>query len=172
MEGVPTRIRIAFGNKARAGKDTAGAYILNKYGGERLSFAETLYDISYDVLASLGLPKQKNPALLQCLGGGLRARLYPEVWVDVVKRKILQTDTVAPDTNLVVTDMRYPNEMRMLKEHGFITVRVNRENRPIDRDPNHESEIALDSAEFDYTINNDGTVEELYEKIEKIIRAR
>lgn len=33
----------------------------------------------------------------------------------------------------------------------------------------HESETALDNAEFDYTINNDGTIEELIEKVKEIL---
>ena len=33
----------------------------------------------------------------------------------------------------------------------------------------HESEIALDNAEFDYTIENDGTIEDLIEKVKQIL---
>ena len=33
----------------------------------------------------------------------------------------------------------------------------------------HESETALDNAEFDYIIENNGTIEELVEKIKPII---
>ena len=37
------------------------------------------------------------------------------------------------------------------------------------KDPEHYSETALDSAEFDYTIDNSGTLEELVEKVREIL---
>jgi hypothetical protein len=86
----------------------------------------------------------------------------------------------------VITDMRFPNEMEAVKERNGITIRVNRKckncNNIINSEDDHgigcceategllhESEIALDNAEFDYTINNDDTIEELIEKVREIL---
>ena len=83
--------------------------------------------------------------------------------------------------NFIITDMRFPNEMDAVKKRGGITIRVNRPcdicggsgyhkmSCPVSKSGEHESEIALDSAEFGYTINNNGTIEELIEKVRKIL---
>ena len=66
--------------------------------------------------------------------------------------------------NWIITDMRFPNEMEAIKKRGGITIRVNRYPLWVDQDAfdawrnaKHESETALDNAEFDYIINNEGT---------------
>jgi hypothetical protein len=95
--------------------------------------------------------------------------------------------------NWVVTDMRFPNEMEAVKKRNGITIRVNRymlEQLPcyscqgggcpvcngygtvsniIRLENEHESETALDEAEFDYVIYNNGTIEELIEKVKEIL---
>lgn len=73
------------------------------------------------------------------------------------------------ESNWIITDMRFPNEMQAVKTNGGITIRVVRPNDkdiPLDL---HPSETALDDAEFDYEIINDGTIEDLKEKVEGII---
>lgn len=99
--------------------------------------------------------------------------------------------------NWIVTDMRFPNEMEAIEERGGITIRVVREHDiKVQRSGNsddyviekfdktnpkhvalklaessrlHPSETALDDAEFHYTIENDGTLEELIEKVKKVL---
>lgn len=69
-----------------------------------------------------------------------------------------------------ITDMRFPNEMKAVKERKGITIRVVRDNgtRTIDTNP-HPSETALDDVKFDYVIENDGTIEDLIEKVREIL---
>lgn len=99
--------------------------------------------------------------------------------------------------NWIVTDMRFPNEMEEIEERGGITIRVVREHDiKVQRSGNsddyviekfdktnpkhvalklaessrlHPSETALDDAEFHYTIENDGTLEELIEKVKRLL---
>ncbi len=70
----------------------------------------------------------------------------------------------------VITDMRFPNEIAAVELREGITIRVNRDNgtREIDTNP-HPSETALDNAKFDYVIENDGTLDELVEKVRAIL---
>jgi hypothetical protein len=70
-----------------------------------------------------------------------------------------------------ITDMRYPNEYDAVKSRGGITIRVNRHNHPNDINPNteHPSETALDQHQFDYEIINDGSIEDLIEKVKQIL---
>jgi hypothetical protein len=97
----------------------------------------------------------------------------------------------------IITDMRFPNELEAVKERSGITIRVVREHDikvQHSGDPDdfhiekfdstnpkhaalklgqslnlHPSETALDDAEFDYVIENDGSIEELIEKVKDIL---
>lgn len=83
----------------------------------------------------------------------------------------------------IITDTRFPNELKAIKDRGGISIRVNRlfvteiigENKvswtpipTVDYIP-HESETALDNAKFDYTIDNSGTIEGLIKKVKEIL---
>lgn len=72
--------------------------------------------------------------------------------------------------NWIVTDMRFPNELKAIEERGGLTIRVNRDNgtRAIDLNP-HASETALDYHDFDYVIDNDGSISDLINKVREIL---
>lgn len=57
--------------------------------------------------------------------------------------------------------MRFPNELEAVKSRGGITVRVKREKAVPRARQLHESETALDGAQFDFTIDNNGSLEDL-----------
>jgi hypothetical protein len=83
--------------------------------------------------------------------------------------------------NWIITDMRFPNEMKAVKEREGITIRVVRPKveslvdkmKPysdlINHAILHPSETSLDSAEFNYTIVNDSTIEDLVKKVKEIL---
>lgn len=126
--------------------------------------------------------------LLQLLGTECgRQIIHPNIWVNslmsdykdktVSKGKLLKKP-IYP--NWIITDTRFPNELKAVKDREGITIRVNRnpENKWIDKQEwdlhtkgivPHESETALDNAEFDYVIDNNGTIEELVEKVREIL---
>jgi hypothetical protein len=159
-------VRLAFGCECRVGKDTACEYLERKLGGVTYRFAEGVYAIGEFIQTYLGRERKKDPALLQFIGMGLRNVYGEDVWVERLERKI---DAANPFENIYIADMRFPNEADMLRRKGFVTVRVVRNNRPIDRDPNHPSEISLVNYPFDEVVINDGTLEEFYQKIDKIV---
>lgn len=73
--------------------------------------------------------------------------------------------------NWIITDMRFPNEMEAIVEREGITIRVVRDNRTrtlLDVN-NHPSEISLDDSKFDYEIINDGSIEDLIERVREIL---
>lgn len=88
-------------------------------------------------------------------------------------------DTKYP--NWIITDMRFPNEYDAVKKRGGITLRINRPtiySTPIGDSEfnnqelkyfNHISETALDNHQFDYVINNDGTIEDLIKKVNEFL---
>ena len=88
----------------------------------------------------------------------------------------LQRKCVYP--NFIITDTRFENELEAVKKRKGITIRVNRsfnhkmgskETGTINLTPEHESETALDNAEFDYVIDNNGTISELIDKMRNIL---
>lgn len=122
--------------------------------------------------------------LLQKLGTeAMRDGLHTNVWVNALfadyKAKWVPTgDAVEEDEvslekeypNWIITDMRFPNEMKAVEKRHGITIRVT---RPVKKSKNtprlHPSETALDKAKFDYEIINDGTLEELVKKVREIL---
>lgn len=86
----------------------------------------------------------------------------------------------------IISDMRFPNEMEAVKSRGGVTIRINRPKPKVSTGDaiidnvlnetknfgivEHPSETALDNAEFDYVIDNDGTIGDLIGKVEVILR--
>ena len=103
--------------------------------------------------------------LLQKLGTeAMRDGLHTDVWVNAL------FSDVSSEDNIIITDMRFENEMEAVKERGGITIRVT---RPVEKSKTtarlHPSETSLDSAEFDYEIINDGEIVDLIEKVKEIL---
>lgn len=127
--------------------------------------------------------------LLQVLGTeAMRDGLHTNVWVNALfadyKRKLelvksdkpgydLKAEEVGEYPNWIITDMRFPNEIAAVQSKGGITIRVNRPVHALSQENNatqlHPSETALDNAKFDYVIENDGTLDELVEKVRAIL---
>lgn len=82
--------------------------------------------------------------------------------------------------NWILTDTRFPNELAAVKERGGISIRINRpwqmpqwlDEVPKPTIEKHPSETSLDTAEFDYVIDNNGTIEELVHKLKAILIER
>lgn len=162
-------LRLALGYQSRVGKDTFASYVNYEHGCNILSFARGVYQVTNSIQTILGKPVEKDATLLQIIGTKLREHYGENVWIDRVARSIDEITTADPNANIIVTDMRFKNEMNWLKDHGFITIKITRNDRIIDRDPRHISEIDLEGAEFDYYIENNGTRDEYYSTIDEIL---
>ena len=81
--------------------------------------------------------------------------------------------SIKENEKIIITDMRFPNELEAIKKHNGITIRINRglveRTGKLIQEPEHISETALDDAKFDYIIENNGTIEELLEQVKKIL---
>ena len=89
--------------------------------------------------------------------------------------------SIKENEKVIITDLRFPNEVKAVKDRGGITIRINRpdfvenaltgEKFPVKvYKQEHESETALDNYKFDYEIQNDGTIAELIDKVEVILK--
>jgi hypothetical protein len=159
--------RLAFGNKARVGKDTAVNWLIEKYGGVKYSFAEAVYDIMYYAQKVCRFPQEKDRTFLQWIGTEWARAKDPDVWVNIVKEKIEGTN---PNVSIYISDVRNPNEVEMLKKLGFTLVRITRKVDDIQGGSRqHSSETALDDIKWwDVHIENEGTLEEFYSKLDQL----
>lgn len=114
--------------------------------------------------------------LLQLLGTECgRQIIHPNIWVNsTLERGRLYS--VEEKSNLIhpswcITDCRFPNEADAIKSKGGINIRVNRSKEGYSNNSGikHESETALDGYKFDYVIDNDGTIEDLVDKVKEIL---
>jgi hypothetical protein len=109
---------------------------------------------------------------LQKLGTeAMREGLHTNVWVNALFADYRLWSDGRKDwyPNWIITDMRFPNEMEAVEEREGITIRVTRPDFLSFDAMLHSSETALDDAEFDYTIVNDSTIEDLVEKVKEIL---
>lgn len=77
--------------------------------------------------------------LLQWYGTDVMRSRDPEYWVDAMRRKLKETNA----HYVIIDDVRFPNEARMVGECGGILVRLNHFKQLMFLS-NHESETALD----------------------------
>lgn len=91
------------------------------------------------------------------------------------------------ESNWIITDCRFLNEVKAIKERNGIVIRVNRSVKLSDEFSKsmfgentsselvmlnfnqHESETALDNSEFDYIIDNNSDIPHLIEEVRKML---
>lgn len=119
--------------------------------------------------------------LLQLLGTECgRQILHPNIWVNSLMSgyKFMDTNGVRYP-KWIITDLRFPNEVKSIQDRGGLTIRIERPARMNyfgsqiltgKPEQEHESETALDDAEFDFTINNDGSLHSLVEEVRQVMK--
>ena len=163
-------LRIAFAAKQRSGKDCAADFILRSYKGQRKAFADPLYDLMYMIQDFTGLPRTKDRLLLQLLGTEWGRNKNQDIWLD----KLFSTLDLSSKDNIIITDARFKNEFLACKKNGFILIKIEADDttriaRGADIRP-HASEIDMDEYnEYDYVIENNGTIDEFYTKLLNIL---
>jgi len=127
---------------------------------------------------------------LQLLGTeGCRNNINKDIWVHSLLKR-------ASTKNTVVSDVRFRNEIQMIHDHGGKIVRVKRGPEPewfddairFNKGPKknfgwanskyrlqdlgiHSSEIDWVGCPVDYVIENDGTIEDLGNKVEEVLQS-
>lgn len=176
---------IGLSGYAQTGKDTVAEHLIAKYGYGRIAFADPIRQALYrlnpivpvgeftsthlaQAVDGLGWEETKRISpearrLLQVLGTEVGREMFgPDFWVNQGMKNVSKFD------KKVFTDVRYPNEFRAIKAREGIIVRIV---KPGTGAVNlHSSETALDNFSFDATIVNDGSREDLYKKIDNLIK--
>ena len=181
-----------------SGKDTVAERLVNEHGYKRDSFAKSLKDAvasmfnwDRDMLEGRGessrhwreqpdkfwserFGREVSPrSILQQFGTEvMRGQMYDGIWVDSCIGRY-------KGENTVISDTRFPNEIKRIKECGGVILLVKRFKDPdwftsyvegnIEPKGIHSSEYMWAKSEFDYTIENNGSLEELNEKIDGFI---
>jgi hypothetical protein len=174
---------ILLGHKMYRGKDTIAQCLISnsKYKWKRAAFADALkdhvqrlYSLSYeqmytelksDIDPRYGITPRK---MLQDFGQEQRIR-DPNIWTRIV------CEGMSKDVgNYIITDFRFPNEVQYIKQYFKDTptlinvVKVIRPSLECQKTPGCDniSETALDGfLDWDYTISNDGTIDDLTKKV-------
>lgn len=101
--------------------------------------------------------------LLQKFGTEVGRNISPNLWVDVLMNDYIKAKSDGYEEDWIVTDVRFENEANAIRENGGILIRLNRNTGFNDQ---HSSETALDDYKnFDLIIDNDGTLDELIDKV-------
>lgn len=171
--------------KAGAGKDTIGDYLVEKFAFKKISLADPIKRLVKDVFAlddhtvydriAREQPLERWPEwtvrkLLQFIGTELfRMQIDDSIWVKSLWYKI-QDDR---ENNYVVSDIRFANELdyfrKISEEGGFYCIKVVRpgQNGMVGIQGHASESYDLDG---DFLINNDETIENLYNKIDNLMK--
>jgi len=171
-------LKIGFGYKARSGKDTSAEYLQKLHGGKIFKFAQPLYEIMDSVHKISKIDSFKDTKLLTWIGTEWGRSINENIWVDNCLARIHEAEKQGCYmsgepfvNNFFITDVRFPNEAQTLKENGFFLVKVDRDNRPQEERASHASENALnDYKDWDFVIDNNSTLEDLYEKLHTLVQ--
>jgi hypothetical protein len=199
-----------------SGKDTAADYLVNFHGYRRDSFANTLKDAVACVFgwdrtllegrtkearewreqvdtwwaARLNMPNLTPRLMLQFWGTEVcRTGFHDDIWIASLENKMRKTTD-----NIVISDVRFPNEIKAIHNAGGIVVRIKRGDDPewydaavsANAGPNgnttwslsknklqklgiHASETAWVGGDIDYTVYNDTTIDALFDQIKNLV---
>ena len=184
---------IGLSGQAGAGKDETGSFICKNYGPWFTNaWAKNLKE---GCMVFFGLTRDQvytqegketvdefwgeTPRrILQRVGTDLFRNHYDEdFWVKSMKRTLFGTKEDPIDHNWVVTDCRFPNEADAIREWGGEVWHIVRPGHAeLAGDANaqqHASETSMDGYQhFSEVIVNDGTLEELKDKIQTLMEKR
>lgn len=146
--------------KICSGKTYAANYLRHRFGYKVLSFATGVKRYARLIFGM----KKKNRRLLQDFSEKMK-EIDKRVWIKQLDKELKKHK----DKNVVIDDLRFPDELRYLRKKGFIIIRLSitsrlqcqRIRRTYGRDAkehlmrlNHVSENYVDTFDVDYDIKS------------------
>ena len=194
-----------------SGKDTIADYLVNFHEFRRDSFANSLKDAVSAVFGwdrtllegrtkaarewreevdpwwaeRLSMPTLTPRWVLQYWGTEVcRKSFHDDIWIASLENKLRTSKD-----NVVISDVRFPNEVAAIKKAGGLVIRVVRGQEPAwlrvaqaacsgdkksealmkDEFKIHASEWAWLGTEFDHIVDNNGSIDQLYEQIKSLL---
>ena len=180
---------IGLTGRKRSGKDTVGKYMVDR-GYIRLAFADALKNACREIFGftdeQLNGDELKETVdkywehtpreILQTVGTELFRNNLPkfcnninnDIWIRVVGKKI--NDLILQgQTKIVITDVRFENEYRFIKQQGGKIFKIIRPDNIRHNNSQHESEKLIDNMGCNKLIVNNGTIADLYIKTENCL---
>lgn len=171
---------IGITGKAGSGKNLCSEIIEKQLKSvESLAFAEPLkeaakilFNFNDNQLHNLKEKEEidtrwdKSPRqIFQWLGGLLRKDIDKNFFIEHMKQRIENSYAHF----IVVTDVRFLNELELIKSMGGKVIKIVRPNAKTTEYSDDVSEKGIDDELVDVLIINDGTVEDLSDKIKEIL---
>jgi dephospho-CoA kinase len=179
-----TVTKIALCGRLRSGKDTVANHLYIRHSFNRVAFGDALKKNAHATFPWVS--EFSKPRALYQQYGQLMREIDPQVWIKHAEQAVkgaidFRVNTGAEKVGVVITDLRQQNEVDWCRANGFTLIRVMAPDEDriwraklagddfTEADLEHETESHIDGFEVDFTIYNDGTVDELKEQIEEII---
>jgi hypothetical protein len=198
-----------------SGKDTVADYLTNFHGFRRESFANSLKDAVAHVFGwdrtmlegrtksarewreqvdpwwseRLNMPNLTPRWVLQYWGTEVcRKSFHDDIWIASLENKLRNSTD-----DIVISDCRFPNEIKSIKDAGGIVVRVHRGPEPewyqdainvnegrgnmswllstdkLKRLGIHASETAWVGTKFDLVLDNNATIDDLFAQVKSLV---
>jgi len=169
-------ILIGVGHKNGRGKDTVANRLVDKHGFIRVSWADSLKEACRVIFLFnddqlYGDKKEKiDPRwgrtprwILQRFGvEACRNNIDQDIWIKSAWLRIQAIWKDNPNKNIVIPDIRFPNEASFIKKNGGILWRVDRD-IPENESSSHTSETSLDTYKgWDQVLINNRDITHLY----------
>jgi dephospho-CoA kinase len=131
---------------------------------------------------TLEMPHLTPRYTMQYIGTDLfKKHFHPDIWVKIIENKINNYLHQNDKQNIIVSDCRFENEINMIIMLGGKIIQVHREipswfykyrdgSYPEEIKSIHKSELEWIRCHKDYDIENDGTIEQLYQNVSEIIK--
>ncbi|MNY21113.1 hypothetical protein D3C86_1546350 [compost metagenome] len=166
----------------RSGKDTAAAYLADHLQLHQYAFGEPLKVMLKSVFGDhfhhgdrSGICPEAGVSyrhLMQTLGTEwARHQVNPNLWVNLVSKRWhhVKNRMGFPHANgMVLSDVRFDSEAQWILANGGYLLEIRRQSA--EGDAAHESEAGIDLDFPRYAIDNDGTLEELYDHLSRVVR--
>ena len=181
---------IGFLARKQHGKDTASDYLVREYGYTKMALATPLKEVckilfGFNEDQLYGNAKEDmdtywdvSPrAVYQYLGtdifrmdiNKIIPKLRDTFWVKCMENRIHQMRKLNKNINIVISDVRFHNEVDMIHRLGGIVIKIYRPN--IINESNHIAEYGIDDIKLHTdAMYNEGTKDELYKKLDKFMR--
>lgn len=141
--------RIIFNNLAHE--------LVNQEGGE---YVDNWFKRQWKMITGKPLPVfacTTPRRIMQILGTDVVRAAYDDMWINVKM----------PEGDVVVTDVRFPNEAKTVVDRGGKLVRI--VNPRVESEDQHASEADADTIEVDDVIENKGTIKQLHNKAKRLV---
>lgn len=176
--------KIALCGLKRSGKDTFANIAVREFGFTANAFANSLKRYAKELFPQEFANDNKPVELLQRFGTCMR-ELDPNIWVNRMDSwlKVCEEldENLGVESNIIITDVRYPNELEYLRNKGFIIIKIDVDfmeacircamteagTWTFDQMWHSSEELARDGSNlmFDVVIENNGSLEEYEAKV-------